>query len=137
MKYINLTSFAQDAPERYGNNVCCNTPSIEDILKEIVIAMEMTEPGSQEEKDLYEKMNKELTCEIFHELVDPQIKKMVTVEADDPTTYTIYHNGEKYRMKVKLALRISSENEELIDTVQYAISKLDSTFALAKFCVAR
>ena len=145
-------SYMQDWPAEQGSIDLCATseyPNKKDVLKNIVHAMGCA-PGSQDEVETYEKLDREINYEILYDLSDPGIKRTVTEKADEPFTYGYYEEGydglalryvpegyttqKEYRLKATYYIRMSSENEELLCTVANAILHPSSTFYLGVGC---
>ena len=145
-------SYMQDWPAEQGSIDLCATseyPNKKDVLKNIVHAMGCA-PGSQDEVETYEKLDREINYEILYDLSDPGIKRTVTEKADEPFAYGYYEEGcdglalryvpegyatqKEYRVGARYFIRISSENEELLEDVVYALEHPYGGFPLGVDC---
>ena len=149
---IYLFANEQDWPAEYGSIDLCATseyPNKKDVLKNIVHAMGCTSCG-QEVKEMYEKLDREINYEILYDLSDPGKKRTLTEKADFPYQFVYYEEGKEglefqyvpegyttqkeYRVGARYFIRISSENEELLEDVVYALEHPYGGFPLGVDC---
>lgn len=145
-------SYMQDWPAEQGSIDLCATseyPNKKDVLKNIVHAMGCA-PGSQDEVETYEKLDREINYEILYDLSDPGKKRTLTEKADFPYQFVYYEEGKEglefqyvpegyatqkeYRVGARYFIRISSENEELLEDVVYALEHPYGGFPLGVDC---
>ena len=145
-------SYMQDWPAEQGSIDLCATseyPNKKDVLKNIVHAMGCV-PGSQDEVETYEKLDREINYEILYDLSDPGKKRTLTEKADFPYQFVYYEEGKEglefqyvpegyatqkeYRVGARYFIRISSENEELLEDVVYALEHPYGGFPLGVDC---
>ena len=90
-------SYMQDWPAEQGSIDLCATseyPNKKDVLKNIVHAMGCA-PGSQDEVETYEKLDREINYEILYDLSDPGKKRTLTEKADFPYQFVYYEEGKE------------------------------------------
>ena len=147
-----IHSFMQDWPAEYGSIDLCATseyPNKKDVLKNIVHAMGCAS-SIQEVKEMHEKLDQEIHYEILYDLSDPGKKRTLTEKADFPYQFGYYEEGKEgpefkyvpkghttqkeYRVGARYFIRISSENEELLEDVVYALEHPYGGFPLGVGC---
>lgn len=146
---IYLFANMQDWPAEHGSIDLCATseyPRKKDVLINIVQAMGCA-LCSQE---MYEKLDQEINYEILYNLSDPGEKRTLTEKADFPYQFGYYEEGKEgpefkyvpkgyttkkeYRVGARYFIRISSENEELLEDVVYALEHPYGGFPLGIGC---
>ena len=147
-----IHSFMQDWPAEYGSIDLCATseyPNKKDVLKNVVHAMGCAS-SIQEVKEMHEKLDQEIHYEILYDLSDPGKKRTLTEKADFPYQFGYYEEGKEgpefkyvpkghttqkeYRVGARYFIRISSENEELLEDVVYALEHPYGGFSLGVDC---
>ena len=147
-----IHSFMQDWPAEYGSIDLCATseyPNKKDVLKNVVHAMGYAS-SIQEVKEMHEKLDQEIHYEILYDLSDPGKKRTLTEKADFPYQFGYYEEGKEgpefkyvpkghttqkeYRVGARYFIRISSENEELLEDVVYALEHPYGGFPLGVGC---
>ena len=145
-------SYMQDWPAEQGSIDLCATseyPNKKDVLKNIVHAMGCAS-SIQEVKEMHEKLDQEIHYEILYDLSDPGKKRTLTEKADFPYQFGYYEEGKEgpefkyvpkghttqkeYRVGARYFIRISSENEELLEDVVYALEHPYGGFPLGVGC---
>lgn len=154
MKYRIIYFFAamQDWPSQYGDEKLCGTakyPEKRDVIKAIVHAMGIR-PDSAEEKKLYKELYKELKYEILYDLSDPGEKITDEEYVYESLDFGYYEKGsdeiqyvpegnitkKEYRACARYFIRISSDSEELLETVSDALMYPYGVMRLGVSCCA-
>lgn len=146
-----LHSYMQDWTAKYGSIDLCATseyPLKKDLITNI-LKTEWIGPDSNKVKETYDTLNRELNCEIMYDLSDPGEKVTVTEKVYDSFDY-LYHEKEneqeyhfvpegyttkkEFRLGARYFIRISSENEELLENVAYMLEHPCCTFYQGVSC---
>ena len=151
---VYLFAMLQDWPAKNGSVDCCAVaeyPEKRDMLKIIVHGMEYCDYGSQRERELYEKLDKELKYEIMYDLSDPGEKITDEEIVEFPSHFGYYEEGndglqlqyvpegyttkKEYRVRARYFIRISSENEKLMEELPKSIEYWWQSYSLGMSCV--
>ena len=146
-----LNSPMQDWPAEQGSIDLCAAseyPLKKDLIKNI-LKTEWIAPDSYKVKEKLDMLDRELNCEIMYDLSDPGEKVTVTEKVYDSFDYLYYEkeNEQEYhfvpegyttkkefRLGARYFIRISSENEELLEDVVYALEHPCCTFYQGVSC---
>lgn len=146
-----LNSHMQDWPAEHGSIDLCATseyPLKKDLIKSIMKASWIG-LDSHKVKEKYDMLDRELNFEIMYDLSDPGEKITVNEKVYDSSDYLYYEKdtdleykfvpegyttNKEFRIKARYFIRISSENEELLEDVVYALEHSRFSFYQGVSC---
>ena len=144
----------QDWSAKSGSVDCCAVaeyPDKRDVFKIIIHAMDCCAPGTLWERHLYEALDNELKYEIMYDLSDPGEKITDEEIVEFPSHFGYYEEGndglqlqyvpegyttkKEYRVRARYFIRISSENEKLMEELPKSIEYWWQSYSLGMSCV--